>query len=247
MDKVFIQKIVLTVLAVGIYALSALPLLQAVALLLQPIAGLLVGAAWITKPGDGALVAEAKKARASKYPPPVPAKPGDWLEPLVPIVVLVLSAQAIACAGMDKAVADAQAARDRAQASATAMRSDLSAARGVLDAFSTSVTVLCSFQRVEQCAAAEDTVRVLEAALKTASQAVDVAESAGIAMPVLAQQVATVAEQAKALGATVQALGEAVAYAVDEAKAPMAGRDGLAPLLQRAPESSAQPAPAGAP
>jgi hypothetical protein len=181
----------------------------------------------------------------SKRPPPPPPVTFTGIVLLIGLVPAAI--YFAGCAGMDKAVADAQAARDRAAASAAAMRSDLSAARGVLDAFSTSVTVLCGFQRVEQCAAAEDTVRVLEAALKTASQAVDVAESAGIAMPVLAQQVATVAEQAKALGATVQALGEAVAYAVDEAKAPMAGRDGLAPLLQRAPESSAQPAPAGAP
>jgi hypothetical protein len=162
---------------------------------------------------------------------------------IAPIACVFLLLLLPACAGMDKAVADAQAARDRAAVSAAAMRSDLSAARGVLDAFSTSVTVLCSFQRVEQCSAAEDTIRVLAAALKTASQAVDVAESAGIAMPVLAQQVATVAEQARALGATVQALGSEVARVVDQRPDSNASR--LVP--EQPAESPEGAAPAGAP
>lgn len=52
MASPFVQKLIWTALAVGVYALTAVPGMAGVAEPLKVLAGLIVGAAWVARPGD---------------------------------------------------------------------------------------------------------------------------------------------------------------------------------------------------
>jgi hypothetical protein len=58
----FWQKIVWTVLAVGIYALTAVPGMGDVSEPLKVLAGLIVGAVWVARPGDAKLIEVARRS-----------------------------------------------------------------------------------------------------------------------------------------------------------------------------------------
>jgi len=224
----FAQKIILTVLAVGIYVLSALPALAPVALLLQPLAGLIIGAAWVTKPGDGALVAEAKAARSSKRPPP----------PAGALLVLAVLLLGVGC-GQGLSPRDARMA-------ASQMRDDLARVGGVIEFARNAQPLLCSLQPGELCDTVTDSILVIVAAHKAAQTAVDVVEVSGVASDQIAMQVRACLEQAHALGETVKVFGKAVADAMGQERS----RDSVGPVLQppaASPGGTAAPGAAAAP
>lgn len=83
MSSPFIQKLIWTVLAVGVYALTAVPGMGDVAEPLKVLAGLIVGAVWVARPGDAKLIEVARRS----------------IPPAAVIALVLLVPQLQACAG----------------------------------------------------------------------------------------------------------------------------------------------------
>lgn len=188
--------------------------------------------------------AESLAVKSRTKPPPIPGRSLTMLLGLAIPASYLLTGQLVACTAT-QTVTDARKAaeqmREQAKAEAAHARETLASARSMLDIADSAVGIACGFRRVEMCSPTEDTLAALRAGVKAADQAVGVAESTGIAMPTVMQQVETVAEQIEALGATVSALEEAV-----HDKAQEAARDGMGPVLQptaAGPEGAAPAAP----
>jgi hypothetical protein len=62
MDRAFIQKLIWTVLAIGVYVLTVF--VPEVGSDLKLLAGLIVGAVWVARPGDAKLIEVARKSIA---------------------------------------------------------------------------------------------------------------------------------------------------------------------------------------
>lgn len=226
----FVQKIILTVLAVGIYALSALPALKDVALLLQPVAGLLIGAAWITKPGDGQLVEAGKQAIRSRSVPPIALA--------LPLVFL------IGCAGanVDPALANRMAAND--------LRAQVNEASDQLERVHGALPFVCAYLGPDsaRCVALEDGYRVAARLVDTAHRAVDLIDAVGVGAVETRAQVERVLDEAKQLGAAVADASNEVTNALGhhQRSIPDGGEADQAGPAPAAPEGGA-PTPGSAP
>lgn len=62
MDKAFVQKLVWSVLGIGVYVLSTWKQVEGIAELLKMAAGGMLTSPWVARPGDGALIAAGKEA-----------------------------------------------------------------------------------------------------------------------------------------------------------------------------------------
>ena len=152
-----------------------------------------------------------------------------------PVALLVVPFLLLGCAGTNYAPGDAAlAARD--------MRSDLARVSGVLEFARNATPLLCSLQPGPACDALRDSIPVLDAAHKTASQAVDLLEASGLAVDAVAVQVRVVLDQSQALAQTVAALGHEVANAVARPADQPGGPPAQPPTAEAPPASSAAPA-----
>lgn len=191
--------------------------------------------------------ASATVARTSVKPPPLPPLERLMLV-LYPAMVLAAGVHIVTLlgCGAQQAATDARKAVEQMRAESTAraaeFRKSLATARTALDLATGATLMACNFRRVPQCDVAEDSIRALDAAHKTASTAVDAMERSGLVLETVARQVEGASEQVEALGATITALEEAV-HAVDQR--PDSSSAGLVP--QQPAESPAGAAPAGAP
>lgn len=225
----FAQKIILTVLAVGIYALCAWPPMAVVAEVLKVLAGLIVGAVWITKPGDGALVEAGKQAMRRSVPP-------------VAIVLAVLLLGG--CAGTPD-----QAAQNRIDANA--LRDQVNEASDTLEQAFGALPFICAYVGPDSaaCAALEDTYRVLASAVDTTHRGIDLLDAVGVGAEQTRAAAERVLAEAKLFGAAVARSGEEVANAI-EADRRDRGPGGAVPerpAPEAAPAEDAGQAPAAAP
>lgn len=217
MQNPFVQKLIWTVLAIGVYVLTVF--VPEVGSDLKVIAGLIVGAVWINTKDSG---------RSSVRPPPSAGT----------LIPLFSHAAAMSIAfGALTACSQLPAPNDAA-AEAAKMRASLAEVKGALDFAEPAIEMLCAIKPVEQCGTARDMLHTLAAAHDVAVGTLNTAESLGAVIG--SREVAAALQQSKALGAAVLALGNEVARAVDQ------GPDRVAPA-EPSGQPSASPAEVAAP
>jgi len=223
-----VQKMVWTVLAVGIYALTAWPPMAGVAEALKVLAGLVVGGVWLPRPGDG-----AEMARLRKSVPPA-------LEALFliafPTLGVLAASQIVACAGTPE-----QATQNRI--AANALRDQVNEASDALTLAHGALPIVCAHLGPDSsaCTTLEDTYRVLASAVDTAHRGIDLLDAVGIGGEELRESAERVLSESKAFGASVARLGSEVADVLDENR--RRGSDAAgSPAQQPAEASEAAPA-----
>jgi hypothetical protein len=240
-DRAFIQKLIWTVLAIGVYVLTVF--VPEVGSDLKVIAGLIVGAVWINA---------KESARASVKPPPVPAKPGDWLEPLVPLLshataMSIAFGALTACAGTpaDTALQNRLAAND--------LRDTVNEASDTLAQAHGALPFICAYfgERSAACMSLQDGYRITASAIDTVHRGIDLLDAVGVGAEQTRVAAERVLSEAKAFGSAVQRTGEevqnAVAKQADRSGGGPGGPSAEQPAAEASPaEDAGTPAPAAA-
>lgn len=211
MANPFVQKLIWTVLAIGVYVLTVF--VPDVASDLKLIAGAIVGAVWVARPGDAKLIEVARRS----IPP-------------IACVFLLLG-----CAGSP---ADA-ALQNRLEANA--LRAEVNEASDVLAQAHGALPFVCAYLGPDSaaCLTLEDSYRVLASAVDTAHRGIDLLDAVGVGAVQTRAAVERVLSEAEAFGASVKRAGEEVQYAIEGHRRDRdAGGEGLGRGVEPSPEAA---------
>jgi hypothetical protein len=169
-DRAFIQKLIWTVLAIGVYVLTVF--VPEVGSDLKVIAGLIVGAVWINA---------KESARASVRPPPSAGTVAMLLGVVSHGVAMAIAFGALtACAGVQlpqsQEALDAKRALDDV---ADRLDSRLTVARGLFDMASFGLDSVCGTTVGEVCSKARVVAGAVDGYLKAADDAIDLYRETG--------------------------------------------------------------------
>lgn len=191
--------------------------------------------------------------RTSLKPPSAPAKPGDWLEPLVPLL-LHAAAMSIAFGTLTACAGSPADAALQNRIEANALRAEVNEASDVLAQAHGALPFVCAYLGPDSaaCVTLEDSYRVLASAVDTAHRAIDLLDAVGVGAVQTRTAVERVLSEAETFGASVARAGEEVQYAIENHRRDRdAGGEGLGRGLEPSPEAApaedAGPQPAAAP
>jgi hypothetical protein len=212
----FVQKLIWTVLAIGVYVLTVF--VPEVGSDLKVIAGLIVGAVWINT---------KESTRTSVKPPPMGA---------LLVLPLLLGCSGVQLPQSQEAL-DAKRSLDEV---ADRLDARLTVARGIFDVASFGLDSACGSSAGEICGKARVTASAVDGYLKAADDAIDLYRETGQhfddAHKTLQEAERRVGELRTLIASLRQTLTRAkeVPDAVAQGKAPVGGGDDLGPLLQPA-------------
>jgi hypothetical protein len=236
-DRAFIQKLIWTVLAIGVYVLTVF--VPEVGSDLKVIAGLIVGAVWINA---------KESARTSVKPPPISQTGGMLLSVLVYGVTMAsVTLGGYACAGSpaDAALQNRLAAND--------LRDTVNEASDTLAQAHGALPFICAYfgEQSAACMSLQDGYRITASAIDTVHRGIDLLDAVGVGAEQTRVAAERVLSEAKAFGSAVQRTGDevqnAVAKQADGSGGGPGGPSAEQPAAEAAPAEGAGPPPTAAP